>query len=180
MLRRGCSPGILCVLFLRRTRPEPPGIRLRDLLTRFKEQGGASAEHLAARPIDRRRGVLYGIGGAALLLAAIFTPLPAQGREASDALRLIQQVNVLGLFLIVRARRYFQVSADSLLAVDKRPPILFLRSFADDERQRYSALIFFWSFRDQSRKLLVAISRRRRGEERRGSLRWGKLCNHDR
>ena len=133
-------PGFLCVLFLRRTRLEPPGIRLRDLLTRLKEQGGTSAEHLAAaRPINRRRGVLYGISGAALLLAVILTPLPSQGKQASDALRVIQQVNLLGFFLIIRARRYFQVSADSLLAVDKRPPILFLRSFADDERQRYAS-----------------------------------------
>jgi hypothetical protein len=48
-----------------------------------------------------------------------------------------EQVNILAFFLIVRARHYFQVSADSLLAVDKRPPILFLRSFTDVERQRY-------------------------------------------
>jgi hypothetical protein len=35
---------------------------------------------------------------------------------------------------VITARRYFQVSADSLLAFDKRKPILFLRSFADDEQ----------------------------------------------
>ena len=117
-----------------------PGIRLRELLTRLKRQGGASAEHLAtARQIDRRRGVLYGIGGAVLLLAVTFAPLPTEGRQATNVLRLFQQLNLLAFFLIVRARRYFQVSADSLLAVDKRPPILFLRSFADDERQRYSS-----------------------------------------
>ncbi|MGD8209828.1 MAG: hypothetical protein PVF32_08220 [Desulfobacterales bacterium] len=37
----------------------------------------------------------------------------------------------------MRARRYFQVDADSLLAVDQRPPILFLRSFDDDEKQKF-------------------------------------------
>jgi len=35
------------------------------------------------------------------------------------------------------ARRYFQIDVDSLLAVDRRPPILFLRSFDDDEKQHY-------------------------------------------
>ena len=48
-----------------------------------------------------------------------------------------QQFKLLGFFLLVRARRYFQIDADSLLAVDRRPPILFLRSFEDDEKQKY-------------------------------------------
>lgn len=41
-------------------------------------------------------------------------------------------------FLIVRARRYFQVDARSLLSTDRRAPVLFLRSFNDDERHRYA------------------------------------------
>ena len=44
---------------------------------------------------------------------------------------------LLGFFLLARARGYFQIDADSLLAADRRPPILFLRSFADDEKQKY-------------------------------------------
>ena len=84
-----------------------------------------------------RRGLAYGIAGATVLLGVALAPIPTVGRQASYALRAIDQLNILGFFLIVRARRYFQVSADSLLAVDKRPPILFLRSFADDERQHY-------------------------------------------
>jgi hypothetical protein len=39
---------------------------------------------------------------------------------------------LLGFFFIFKARQYLQVSAYSLLATDRRQPILFLRSFADD------------------------------------------------
>jgi hypothetical protein len=41
-----------------------------------------------------------------------------------------------GFILLLKARQYFQVSADSLLADDNRAPILFLRSFADDPDPR--------------------------------------------
>jgi len=41
--------------------------------------------------------------------------------------------------LLIRARRYFQISADSLLSVDKRKPILFLRSFEDDEKVKFGS-----------------------------------------
>src|SRR5690606_29679255 len=37
------------------------------------------------------------------------------------------------------AKQYFQVSADSLLGKDKRPPILFLRSFSDDPKVNAAA-----------------------------------------
>jgi hypothetical protein len=47
-------------------------------------------------------------------------------------------LSLLGYFLLLRARRYFRVDAEALLAVDKRPPILFLRSFADDKKQKFS------------------------------------------
>ena len=52
-------------------------------------------------------------------------------------MRINQYGSLLGFFLLLRARRYFQVDADSLLAVDQRPPILFLRSFDDDEKQKF-------------------------------------------
>src|SRR5262249_41107579 len=55
----------------------------------------------------------------------------------SDLAGNLQKVGLLGCFLLITARRYFQVSADSLLAVDKRKPILFLRSFADDEQVKF-------------------------------------------
>ena len=46
---------------------------------------------------------------------------------------------ILGLsfFLLLRARVKFQPSADDVLSVDKRPPILFLRSFSDDDHVKF-------------------------------------------
>ena len=114
------------------------GVRLDELLAGLTARGGQAAPRVTSvQRTDVRRGLAYGIAGATVLLGVALVPIPAGGRQASTALRAIDQLNILGFFLVVRARRYFQVSADSLLAADKRPPILFLRSFADDERQQY-------------------------------------------
>lgn len=137
-LAGGAIPGFVCVLLLYRMRIAPTGVRLDELLAGLTERSGISGLGLAR--IQRtgvQRGLTYGIVGATVLLGATFWPLPTEWQQASNTLRVIQQLNVLGFFLLVRARRYFQVSADSLLAVDKRPPILFLRSFSDDEKQQY-------------------------------------------
>ena len=133
-------PGFVCVLLLRRMRIAPMNVRLADLLEDVSDRGGESAVHRGnVQRINTRRGVMYGLAGLAIVLAAQFAPIPIEGRYASSIFRGIEQVTILGFFLLIRARRYFQVSADSLLAVDKRAPILFLRSFADDERERYTS-----------------------------------------
>ena len=62
-----------------------------------------------------RGSIAAGIGALLVLVGAVAPP-----------------VGWLGFTLLARARRYFQYRADSLLGVDKRPPILFLRSFDDD------------------------------------------------
>ena len=130
-------PGFVCVLILRRTRVAPMGVRLDELLAGLSARAGTAAPRVTnVERVGVGRGLGYGIAGAAVLLAGMLAPIPT-GRQATTALRAIEQLNILGFFLIVRARRYFQISADSLLAADKRPPILFLRSFADDERQQY-------------------------------------------
>jgi hypothetical protein len=133
-------PGFICVLLLQRTRVMPIGLRIDDLLADLSARRGTSAIGLTSVPQrSRRRGLLYAIAGAVVLLAVVLAPLPMEGPYVSSAWRTIEQVRILAFFLLVRARRYFQVGADSLLAVDKRPPILFLRSFADDERQHYAS-----------------------------------------
>jgi hypothetical protein len=132
-------PGFVCVLLLRRMRIAPMGVRLGELLAGLGRHSGASG--LAATKVERislPRGLAYGAAGAAVLLGVIVAPLPTESEKALNVLRMTNQLTLLGFFLLVRARRYFQVSVDSLLAVDKRPPILFLRSFDDDERQKYA------------------------------------------
>lgn len=133
-------PGFVCVVLLRRMRIAPMNVWLADLLQDVNDRGGESAVYSGTvERINTRRGVMYGLAGLAVVLAAQFAPIPVEGRHASSILRGIEQVTILGFFLLIRARRYFQVSADSLLAVDRRAPILFLRSFADDERERYTS-----------------------------------------
>jgi len=46
---------------------------------------------------------------------------------------------IAGCYLLLKARANFQPKAESLLSVDPRPAILFLRSFSDDEKIRLSA-----------------------------------------
>ncbi|MEO8663789.1 MAG: hypothetical protein ABI693_35365, partial [Bryobacteraceae bacterium] len=131
-------PGFVAAQLLRRMRIAFAGVPLSDLITTLRHRGGVDAPH--ATHVDRphfRRGLLYAIVGGCILLAGTFAPAPSDTRYASTFYRVSQQLNFLAFFLIVRARRYFQISADSLLAVDKRAPILFLRSFTDDERVKY-------------------------------------------
>jgi hypothetical protein len=131
-------PGFVCVVLLRRMRISPMGVRLSDLLIALMARGGVQAPRVTR--LERPRfgtGLVYGALGTCLLLGTTFAPVPADDQGASLVYRVTNQLNTLAFFLIVRERRYFQVSADSLLAVDKRRPILFLRSFTDDERQRY-------------------------------------------
>jgi hypothetical protein len=132
-------PGAVFVLLLRRMRIAPMGTPLADLLTDLAARGGPSAEQLTSLPrVNMRRGLTYGFLGVAILVGAQLAPVPMEGRNATTALRGVEQVMIFGFFLLIRARRYFQVSADALLAVDKRAPILFLRSFADDQRLQYA------------------------------------------
>ena len=131
-------PGFVCVLLLRRSQIPSTGMTLKGLLESLAARGGAAAQSATRIPrADLPRGLLYGMGGVLLLLVIVFTPTTADDGRPSVFLRLTDPIRLLGFFLIVRARRYFQVDADSLLAVDKRAPVLFLRSFADDERQHY-------------------------------------------
>jgi hypothetical protein len=129
-------PGFVCVMLLRRMRVGPTNARLDDLLTGLTGRGGVSSLGLTHLPrLGMTRGLAYAVGGVVILLCVAFVPLPLKGLLSDP--KVGQLLGLLGCFLIVRARRHFQVSGDALLAVDKRPPILFLRSFADDERQQY-------------------------------------------
>lgn len=131
-------PAFLCVILLRRMRISPMGVRLGALLGDLMARGGEEAPRVTRVERPRfRTGLVYSALGACLLLGTTFAPVPADSQKASMVYRVTTQLNTLAFFLIVRARRYFQVSADSLLAVDKRRPVLFLRSFTDDERQQY-------------------------------------------
>jgi hypothetical protein len=67
------------------------------------------------RRVNRTLGIMF------LAIGVIFVAVTGAGL-----------LTFFGYFWLFKARQYLQVSADSLLAADRRQPILFLRSFADD------------------------------------------------
>jgi hypothetical protein len=108
--------GVVPAIRLRTAKIHPMNRKATDLITSLhSRRSDAKAPKRRGRPVNRNRGILlltlgFILGGTA------FWPF--------------------GFILLLKARQYFQVSADSLLADDKRAPILFLRSFADDPDPR--------------------------------------------
>lgn len=140
LLTAGGILGFVSVLLLRRMRIKSLGVRLVELLRNLANHRDSQA--IQATRINRvnvPRGILFAVSGGIILLSVILIPLPADPSKASKFLNAMEQLKLLAFFFLLTARRYFQVSADSLLAVDKRNPILFLRSFDDDEKVKFSA-----------------------------------------
>jgi hypothetical protein len=117
--------GTVGLFRLTRARLEPAGPTIGEIVATMEALRGREAPPKSlGKPINRRRGLAYVAGGVAAVAAAYVPKGP---------LALVDAIWTLVAFvLLLRARRYFQVSADSLLAADRRQPILFLRSFADD------------------------------------------------
>lgn len=113
-------------------------LSLRELLQRLVKCGRHSASRLSEIPRESLiRGIAWAIVGVVVTVAWLAVPLTTGDGRPSQMGRMADQIKTFGFFLLVRARRYFQVSADSLLAADKRSPVLFLQSFADDEKQQF-------------------------------------------
>jgi hypothetical protein len=132
--------GLLSVWRLRRMRIESLGVRLVELLHNLTSQRGERAIDVTKiKRVNVPRGILIGVLGGFILLGVKLMPLHIDpSGHAANVARVMPLLNFLAFYLLIRARRYFQVNADSLLAVDKRNPILFLRSFGDDEKVKFS------------------------------------------
>jgi len=94
------------------------------------ERGKQTPPRQRGEPIDRTRGLIFlGLG---IVLLVVLVAYPDFGFVINVLLAVLLGV---GIFVcLIRARQYFQTSADSLLEHDKRAPILFLRSFSDDPK----------------------------------------------
>jgi len=88
-------------------------------------------------PAHPRRGFLFlAAGGGALL---VFTAVPLEFLVKNHLAQSIDYVRG-GIFaLLIYARQCFQPSFETLMAEDQRAPVLFLRSFADDEKLQYQS-----------------------------------------
>ena len=89
------------------------------------------------RPAHPRRGLLFLVAGGGALLA--FTAIPL---DFLVKYHLAQSMDYVrgGIFaLLIYARQCFQPSFETVMAQDHRAPVLFLRSFADDEKLQYQS-----------------------------------------
>src|SRR5207248_32138 len=128
------------VLLLQMTRISSLNISLVKLLSRLRRKRDLT--RISTTRIERvntPRGILLGALGLTLILPGSLIPWESLMNEKnlSAVMHLAQFIVLLrtaGVFLLLRARGYFQVRADSLLSVDRREPILFLRSFDDDAK----------------------------------------------
>ena len=132
-------PAMICVLVLRGARVSPFGIRLKALVDQVRELGRAPLKAGLRVPcIDRRRGALYVAIAICVVALEVALPTPSDPNTARSLDRIYPQFTLLACYLLFRARRYFQIDADVLLKLDPRPPVLFLRSFDDDEKLSFS------------------------------------------
>jgi hypothetical protein len=91
-------------------------------------------------------GWLALLAGAGVFLGLNLIPAEVYF-ASSNTVRAFGYVGAFGFVLFVAARAQFEPVAESVLGVDTRPPVLFLRSFQDDEKNAYfdsdSSLIDF-------------------------------------
>lgn len=138
-------PAYLSLLLLPRMQLALVGTKLSTCLEALGRRGGDADALLGSLPrINPWRGRLFAGLGILVLVGVALVPEPADPKLAESTARVWPQLNLLGFFLLLHARRYFQVSADALLAADKRAPVLFLRSFDDDEKHAVQAADRAW------------------------------------
>jgi hypothetical protein len=117
-----------------------------------------SAEVKIAKSISLIKGCVFAAFGVSFLAFQSFADVVATilERESNSNLFFF-----IGIGLLFRSRRYFLADADSLLSVDQRPPILFLRSFSDDAKGGWRLIVglilgFFSRLLDYSLELRLA------------------------
>jgi hypothetical protein len=104
------------------------GVRLPDLLAAIELH---ASPHQGAKPtpINRGKGIAFFLAGIGVFASAF-----VYGDGNFTVFSTV--ANLAGVALLITARRYLQTDAASLLIADKRPPVLLLRSFADDNREK--------------------------------------------
>ena len=120
--------------------------------------------------VDRPVGLIWFVVGCTLFLlgAGVYSyaldrwmnPSGTGSGAPASLLRLIDSltlgIEIIGALCIIKGRSYFLPRAEAVLAMDKRPPILYLRSFLD-EKPKY--LSFDWGGLRIDRSLEMKISK---------------------
>jgi hypothetical protein len=130
-----CGITLIALFRLRSSAIAGTSLNLEQLAATMADGGSdaaAPATFCQVKPVNRAKGLAFGIAGTAVLIGSVWL-----SRHPLDALYIHVLVDCAGCFLLVRMRRYFQIDAKALLRVDSRPPILFLRSFEDEEKLNF-------------------------------------------
>jgi hypothetical protein len=94
--------------------------------------------------VDRERGRVLFFAGCCLVAVSIGIPavssfagtnLPGPASATIGGI-----LSTIGFATLLRSRHYFLISAKALLSIDKRNPIIFLRSFNDDDHHQFKKL----------------------------------------
>ena len=138
---------LYAVARVRRLRIPGADTNLRELGKTMADDGRASSAAIDLSRVKRVSmvaGIALGALGAAVLIGSAVGHYFASehARNLNDVRQqanLFLAIDGIGFFLLLTMRRFLQIDADALLQVDKRPPILFLRSFEDEEKVDYAA-----------------------------------------
>jgi hypothetical protein len=126
--------GAACVLMVDRTRIATLDVSVGGLVTRLRSHiRQETFPHQALKSVSRRRGAFFAILAAVLFVGA--GVLAANSPEAEQQGKVVYYLLFPAYICAQQARRYLQLDANTLIAVDRRPPILFLRPFDDDNLQ---------------------------------------------
>lgn len=130
--------GFACIVSLRTMRISAASTSLVDLLSGLTQ--GSRLSKLRLKNSDRNslsKGLAFGIFGGGLMIASVFAQVLLPADKYLESSQDFLTLEATACTLLIYSRRYFQVNADSILARDKRPPILFLRSFSDEEKELF-------------------------------------------
>ena len=124
--------GMPAALTLSRAKIGPDKLPISRITSWLKERiDSAEIDVAKVDKINRPVGWAYRIAG----ILTLFLGYEHLHRHP-DAYSVAVIMVFFGTALLIRSRRYFQIKAESLLRSDSRRPILFLRSFSDDDRER--------------------------------------------
>lgn len=115
-------------------------MRVPKLVKNLRKAGHSKKAPKAVSRANRRSAIVLGLVGVAVLIGVLSIPLPHDLESGRYLLKLYQFVGLFGFLLLILAQRFLQTPAADLLSADKRPMILFLRSFADDDTPKFKLL----------------------------------------
>lgn len=128
------SASFISALRLRTLRLSLIKLSLIKLLSELRNHGGnIPMRSKSVRRLNKPLGIFLAALGIITILVNAFMPsLLNSPRGIAFYVSM-----TIGWGILLRSRRYFQIDADSLLSVDKRRPILFLRQFCDDPKLNF-------------------------------------------